>query len=129
MKRGWLLLILAGMWIAPCAYASDGNIDASSDPEEEEGEGLVSDEAETEGAGAPSPEASAVEPMPKKTPEPERPALSSVPSKPVPKTLGSKRKREKEIEGTKAPNRFDAEGVIIKSHYRSKGAPLEVDTD
>jgi hypothetical protein len=36
--------------------------------------------------------------------------------------------REKEAEGTKAPNRFDTE-VVIKSEYKLNGQSLEVDTD
>jgi hypothetical protein len=36
--------------------------------------------------------------------------------------------REKEAEGTKAPNRFDTD-IIIKSRYEYNGQSLEVDTD
>lgn len=36
--------------------------------------------------------------------------------------------REKEAEGTQAPNRFGAD-IIIKSRYELNGQPLEVDTD
>ncbi len=36
--------------------------------------------------------------------------------------------REKEAEGTEAPNRFEADPVI-KSQYRLNGQPLEVDPD
>lgn len=36
--------------------------------------------------------------------------------------------REKEAEGTEAPNRFEND-TIIKSHYEYNGQPLEVDTD
>ena len=36
--------------------------------------------------------------------------------------------REREAEGTRAPNRFDNE-ILIKSRYELNGQPLEVDTD
>jgi hypothetical protein len=36
--------------------------------------------------------------------------------------------REKEAEGTQAPNRFDAD-MVTKSQYEYHGQPLEVDTD
>ena len=36
--------------------------------------------------------------------------------------------REKEAEGTQAPNRFDAD-IIFKSKYELNGKLLEVDTD
>ncbi|OFZ83205.1 MAG: hypothetical protein A2583_01985 [Bdellovibrionales bacterium RIFOXYD1_FULL_53_11] len=39
-----------------------------------------------------------------------------------------KRRVEKEAEGTKAANRFEADPVI-KSRYRHGGEPLEVDPD
>jgi len=37
--------------------------------------------------------------------------------------------REKEAEGTEAPNRFNNTDIIIKSQYELNGQPLEVDTD
>jgi hypothetical protein len=37
-------------------------------------------------------------------------------------------RREKDAEGTKAPNRFDAD-INTKSKYHYGGQPLEVDTD
>jgi hypothetical protein len=36
--------------------------------------------------------------------------------------------REKEAEGTEAPNRFEAD-TVLKSQYRLDGQPLEVDPD
>lgn len=36
--------------------------------------------------------------------------------------------REKEAEGTKAPDRFEAD-TVIKSKYQHNGQPLEVDPD
>ena len=36
--------------------------------------------------------------------------------------------REKEAEGTQAPNRFEAD-TVIKSQYKLDGQPLEVDPD
>ena len=36
--------------------------------------------------------------------------------------------RAKEAEGSKAPNRFEAD-VVSKSYYRVRGEPLEVDPD
>lgn len=39
-----------------------------------------------------------------------------------------KRFREKEAEGTQAPNRFEAD-TVIKSQYQLDGQPLEVDPD
>lgn len=43
------------------------------------------------------------------------------------KTKGSA-KREKETEGTEAPNRFEAD-TVIKSQYQQDGKQLEVDPD
>ena len=63
------------------------------------------------------------------TPTSETPA-SEVPVQ-VPRKSKKARgniKREKEAEGTKAPNRFDSE-AIIKSRYELNGKFLEVDTD
>ncbi len=39
-----------------------------------------------------------------------------------------KRVREKEAEGTEAPDRFKAD-TVIKSQYKLHGEPLEVDPD
>jgi hypothetical protein len=39
-----------------------------------------------------------------------------------------RRTREKETEGTQAPNRFEAD-TVIKSKYQLDGQPLEVDPD
>ncbi len=74
-------------------------------------------------------------------PQPQlTPAPPSVPSsvlvapsstdRPVGQHKKSKGKiaREKDAEGTKAPNRFNAE-TIIKSKYELNGQSLEVDTD
>ncbi|MEK6577593.1 MAG: hypothetical protein AABZ55_00055 [Bdellovibrionota bacterium] len=44
------------------------------------------------------------------------------------KALKGKRYREKEAEGTEAPDRFEAD-TIIKSRYRHNGEQLEVDPD
>lgn len=43
-------------------------------------------------------------------------------------TRKGKIRREKDAEGTKAPNRFDAD-INTKSKYHYGGQPLEVDTD
>lgn len=55
--------------------------------------------------------------------------------KPVPraspvskKRAKGKRTREKETEGSQAPNRFEA-GTVLKSRYELDGRPLEVDPD
>jgi len=51
------------------------------------------------------------------------------PSAPTPSSSPVRRKLlEKEAEGTKAPNRFEAE-IVIKSQYTLDGQPLEVDPD
>lgn len=52
---------------------------------------------------------------------------SPAPSEPQKKPKG-RVAREKEAEGTQAPNRFDAD-IIFKSKYELNGKPLEVDTD
>jgi hypothetical protein len=44
------------------------------------------------------------------------------------KSTKGKKIREKEAEGSQAPNRFEAD-TIIKSQYRLDGEPLEVDPD
>ena len=41
---------------------------------------------------------------------------------------GRRTTREKEAEGSQAPNRFEAD-TVIKSQYRLDGQPLEVDPD
>lgn len=41
---------------------------------------------------------------------------------------GGKRTREKDADGTEAPNRFQAD-TVIKSQYKLNGQSLEVDTD
>lgn len=46
----------------------------------------------------------------------------------APVTSKGKRIREKEAEGSQAPNRFDGDPVI-KSKYELNGQPLEVDPD
>lgn len=43
-------------------------------------------------------------------------------------TKKGRTRREKDAEGTQAPNRFDAD-INTKSKYRYGGQPLEVDTD
>ena len=55
------------------------------------------------------------------TPEP------AISPKPAPRAKG-KRVREKEAEGTQAPNRFEAD-TVIKSKYELNGQSLEVDPD
>jgi hypothetical protein len=47
---------------------------------------------------------------------------------PVKKKAKGNRAREKETEGTEAPNRFEAD-TVIKSQYKLNGEPLEVDPD
>lgn len=44
------------------------------------------------------------------------------------KLKGGKRTREKDADGTEAPNRFQAD-TVIKSQYKLNGQPLEVDPD
>ena len=63
----------------------------------------------------------------------ESSAQTSAPS-PSDTTVKSERKpkgkvhREKEVEGTQAPHRFESD-AIFKSKYELNGQPLEVDTD
>jgi hypothetical protein len=47
---------------------------------------------------------------------------------PAKKKSKGKKPREKEAEGTQAPNRFEAE-TFIKSRYEYNGQSLEVDTE
>lgn len=65
--------------------------------------------------------------------------LPSVPEKTVDKkveenlkktkqTKGGQRNREKDADGTEAPDRFEA-NTVIKSQYKLHGEPLEVDPD
>jgi hypothetical protein len=44
------------------------------------------------------------------------------------KSKGSKRTREKDADGSQAPDRFQAD-TVIKSQYKLNGQPLEVDPD
>ncbi len=55
---------------------------------------------------------------------------SEVEKKPSPAHLkkGKRAPREREADGTQAPNRFDQD-LIIKSRYELNGQSLEVDTD
>jgi hypothetical protein len=55
------------------------------------------------------------------------PAVSEA-TAPVKKKAKGNRAREKETEGTEAPNRFEAD-TVIKSQYKLNGEPLEVDPD
>lgn len=55
--------------------------------------------------------------------------VQTSPKKKRSKGSSSKRRaNEKEIEGTEAPGRFEAE-TIIRSHYQYEGRPVEVDPD
>lgn len=58
----------------------------------------------------------------------EEPSSESSESGESAPTAGGKKYREKDIEGTQAPNRFEAD-PIIKSKYQLNGEPLEVDPD
>ena len=58
----------------------------------------------------------------KKVPEP------APSSEEKPKPVKGRVPREKEAEGTQAPNRFDTD-TIIKSKYELNGQSLEVDTE
>src|SRR4051812_14766188 len=63
--------------------------------------------------------------------EGDSPVAPSTSSSDAPKPKPSRKlrgviKREKEAEGTKAPNRFDPD-IINKSKYELDGQPLEVD--
>ena len=71
-----------------------------------------SSESRVEAQGVP-----AVEPSPQVAP---RGSASPVP--------GQRRLREKEAEGSKAPNRFQTD-TVLKSKYTLDGQPLEVDPD
>jgi hypothetical protein len=77
-----------------------------------------------------TPAAPAVESAPAATPA--APAASSGDEEeaaPAPKPKKVRRGvREKEAEGTQAPNRFEAD-TVIKSQYKLDGQPLEVDPD
>jgi len=44
------------------------------------------------------------------------------------KAKGGNRTREKDADGTEAPDRFKGD-TVIKSQYKLNGQPLEVDTD
>jgi hypothetical protein len=48
--------------------------------------------------------------------------------KPVKKAKGGKGTREKDADGSEAPDRFKAD-TVIKSQYKLNGQPLEVDPD
>lgn len=52
----------------------------------------------------------------------------AVVKKPVKKAKGGKGTREKDTDGTEAPDRFKAD-TVIKSQYKLNGQPLEVDPD
>ncbi len=59
----------------------------------------------------------------------DAPATAAAPEKKtVPKKPKGRIYREKEAEGTQAPNRFGSD-VTVKSKYELNGQPLEVDTD
>ena len=58
----------------------------------------------------------------------EPPAPSPVPAEQTSGVRKGKVSREKEAEGTKAANRFQAD-TVIKSKYEFNGTPLEVDPD
>ncbi len=80
----------------------------------------------------------AATPVAPETPTAQAPAPSEPDSSPensgapAPKAAVKKRSRqgtrEKEAEGTEAPNRFEGDNVI-KSQYQRGGQPLEVDPD
>lgn len=75
-------------------------------------------------AESPKPQETASNPsVPKEAPSP-LPNIETLPKK----TSKGKRVREKEAEGTEAPDRFEAD-TVIKSKYRLNGEPLEVDPD
>jgi hypothetical protein len=76
-------------------------------------------------------------PAPDAPPAPEAKPSPDPVSSPAPQALSSplpappakgRRIREKEAEGTQAPNRFEAD-TVIKSKYELNGQPLEVDPD
>ncbi len=55
-------------------------------------------------------------------------SLTLPPSKKTKKSPKGKRSREKDTEGSEAPERFEAD-TVIKSKYSLHGEPLEVDPD
>ena len=80
--------------------------------------------AYAEELGAENPSAA---PAPVQTAIPVSPVSPVGPVGNVKKSRG-KRVSEKEAEGTKAPDRFEAD-TVIKSRYRLNGQALEVDPD
>jgi hypothetical protein len=54
--------------------------------------------------------------------------VQQTPKVSVKKSKGGKRTREKDADGTEAPDRFEAD-TVIKSQYKLNGQPLEVDPD
>jgi len=60
-------------------------------------------------------------------PAPQAPSARVIHSSAV-KSKGGNRAREKDADGTEAPNRFQAD-TVIKSQYKLNGQPLEVDPD
>ena len=56
------------------------------------------------------------------------PAPTSTTSPAPESSPGRRRLRDKEAEGSKAPNRFEAD-TVLKSQYTLDGQPLEVDPD
>jgi hypothetical protein len=72
----------------------------------------------------------AVEEGDSQTPNPAS-VSETTPSQPAPEKLRTSKgriQREKDAEGTQAPNRFDAD-ITFKSQYQYNGRSLEVDTD
>jgi hypothetical protein len=57
-----------------------------------------------------------------------RPSPTVKSTKAAAKKTKGRGKREKETEGTEAPDRFEAD-TVIKSRYELNGQPLEVDPD
>ena len=70
----------------------------------------------------------AEEPAVQKVGGDEQPQAEADAAPKVKKKAKGNRAREKETEGTEAPNRFEAD-TVIKSHYKLNGEPLEVDPD
>ena len=61
--------------------------------------------------------------------QPARQAATQQTRKQLPKKAkGGKRTREKDADGTEAPDRFEAD-TVIKSQYKLNGEQLEVDPD
>jgi hypothetical protein len=80
----------------------------------------------TPAAPAATPAAAAVETPSEPNPAPTSDSTAAPVAKPRSKVRRGA--REKEAEGTQAPNRFEAD-TVIKSQYKLDGQPLEVDPD